>query len=177
MSNHLDFWQKTGWFAIQTKPHRESLAAARIAKLALEVFLPRIREEQLVCSIVRTVTKALFPGYFFTRFCPLESLEAVRYTPAVLRVVGSGRFPLAVAPEILARIQERIEPDGFIRLQASKFQPGDKVTIEQGPFRGWMGEVQREQDDGKRVMILLAAIQEARLLIEKRCLSAAAAAR
>jgi transcriptional antiterminator RfaH len=177
MRDRIDFWQKTNWFAVQSKARQEPLAAARVARLALEVFLPQFREEQPVGRSVRRVTKALFPGDFFSRFCPLESLGAVRYAPGVLRVVGSGRFPNAVAPEIVARIQERIQPDGFIRFEAKGFQPGDKVTIEQGPFQGWIGEVQREQDGGKRVMILLEAIQQARLSVEKRWLSAAASAR
>ena len=67
-----------------------------------------------------------------------------------------------------------MHPDGFIRLEARGFQPGDKGTIEQGPLHGWTGKVQREQDGGKRVMILLEAIQQARLSIEKRWLSATA---
>jgi transcription antitermination factor NusG len=88
--------------------------------------------------------------------------------------VSSGRFPIAVASEILSSIYEQIEPDGFIRLNSRDFQPGDKVIIQQGPFQGWIGEVQREQNGGRRVMILLEAIQQARLSIEKPWLSAAA---
>src|SRR4029077_12933734 len=88
-------------------------------------------------------------------------------SPGVLRVVGSGRFPSAVAPEIVCSIQKRMYPDGFLRLEARGLQPGDKVTVEQGPFQGWMGEVQREQDGGKRVMILLEAIRQAQLSVEK----------
>jgi transcriptional antiterminator RfaH len=167
MSIHLDFWQEKNWFAVQTKAHQESLAAARLAGLALEVFLPQSREQQAVGRCIRRVTKALFPGYFFTRFCPLDFLEAVRYTHGVLRVVGSGRFPIPVAPEIVCGIREQIQPDGFIRLEARRFRPGDKVTVEQGPFQGWLGKIQREHDDGKRVTILLEAIQQARLSVEK----------
>jgi transcriptional antiterminator RfaH len=174
MTGHLNLWQKTSWFAIQTKARQEQFAAACVVKLDVEVFLPQAREEQWVCS--RNVTKALFPGYFFARFCPLESLEAIRYAPGVSRVVGSGRFPTAVAPEIIARVQEQIQPDGFIRLKARRLNPGEKVTVEQGPFQGWIGEVQRELNDGKRVMILLEAIQHARLLVERGWLTAGASA-
>ena len=95
MGIHLDFWQKTSWFAIQSKSRQEDLAAARVAELDLKIFLPQVREKQSVHGGGRRVTKALFPGYFFARFCPLESMDAVRYTHGVLRVVGSGgfRFP------------------------------------------------------------------------------------
>jgi transcriptional antiterminator RfaH len=174
MSDRIDFWQKTSWFVVQTKSHSESVAAARVAKLDLEVFLPQVRAEESVRTGARKIAKALFPGYFFTRFCPLESIDAVRYTHGVSRVVGCGRFPTAVEGEIISSIQQQIRPDGFIRFEARGFRPGDKVTVEQGSFQGWMGEVQREQDDGKRVMILLEAIQQASLSVEKRWLSATA---
>ena len=174
MGIHLDLWQKTNWFAIQSKLRREDLAAACLAELDLKIFLPQVREKQSVYGADRRVTKALFPGYFFARFCPLESMDAVRYTHGVLRVVGSGRYPIPVAPEIVSSIRERIRPDGFVRLETRSFRPGDKVAIKQGPFQGWMGEVQGERDGGKRVMILLEAIQQARLSIEKRWLSATA---
>ncbi|MBV8901862.1 MAG: hypothetical protein JOY92_17310 [Verrucomicrobia bacterium] len=173
MATPLDFWQKTSWFAVQSNARQDSIAATRVAKLHLQVFLPQVCEEQLVSGGVRRVIKALFPGYFFARFCPCESLDAVRYAPGVLRVVGSRQFPIPVAPDVIAAIRGQIQPDGFIRLKAREFKPGDKVTIEQGPFQGWIGEVQREQNDGKRVMILLEAIQQARLLVEKCWLSAA----
>lgn len=174
MANPLDFWQKTSWFAIQSNAHQENLAVAHVAKLDLQVFLPQVREELSLRRGIRRVTKALFPGYFFSRFCPRESLEAVRYAPGVMRVVGSRRFPVPVAPGIIAAIQEQVRPDGFIRFEAQDFRPGDRVVLEQGPFQGWIGQVQREQNDGKRVMILLEAIQQARLLVEKRWLSIAA---
>ena len=150
---HLDFWQKESWFAIQSKSRQERLAAARVAGLDLEVFLPQLREEQSAHDGIRRISRALFSGYFFSRFCPLESLNTVRFTHGVLRAVGSGRFPIPVAPEMIRGIRERIQPDGFIRLELRGFEPGEKVTIEQGPFQGWMGEVQLEQDDGKRVIM------------------------
>jgi transcriptional antiterminator RfaH len=172
MSDQLNLWQKTNWFAVQTKANQEKFVSALVAKSGLEVFLPQIRTEQLIDRRICRLASALFPGYFFSRFCPLECLEAVRYTHGILRVVSSGRFPMPVEPHIIASIRDRIQPDGFIRLEAKCFKPGDKVTIEQGPFQGWMGEVQREQDGGRRVTILLAAVHQATLWVEKRWLSA-----
>lgn len=175
MADPLDSGQKMSWFAIQSNARQENLAVAHLAKLNLQVFLPQVREELSLRGGIRRVTKALFPGYFFSRFGPCESLEAVRYAPGVMRVVGSRRYPVPVAPGIIAAIQEQVQPDGFIRLKTQDFKPGDRVVIEQGFFQGWIGQVQREQNDGKRVMILLEAIQQARLLVEKRWLNIAVA--
>lgn len=166
----MDFWQETNWFAVQTKPFQENLAAARLRQLDLEVFLPRLQREQWVCGVARRVIQPLFPAYLFARFCPSVSGEAIRYVPGVLRVLGNRQSPIPIEPEIISSIRERIQEDGFVRLQPRPFEPGDKVTIAQGPFAGWMAEVEREWDDGKRVAILLGALQQARMVIQRRWL-------
>ncbi|HEY5911135.1 MAG TPA: transcription termination/antitermination NusG family protein [Verrucomicrobiae bacterium] len=169
----MDWINDLNWFAIQTKPHLERVAAAHVTKLDVEIFLPRCRREQAVCGITRVVSSPLFPGYFFARFCPIISFDAVRYAPGVLRVVGSRRFPIPLVPEIITDIRDRLQPDGFMPLDRTRFTSGDRVTIEQGPLTGWMGCVEREWDDGKRVQILLETIQQARLLIDRKWLALA----
>src|SRR5881397_1104494 len=132
----MDFWKETYWFAIQTKPYQENLAAARVAKLDVEVLLPRVKQEQMICGFARLLTKPLFPGYFFGRFCPILSYVVVRYAYGVLRVVGTRQFPIPLDADVISAIQDRVRDDGFIRLEAKGLSPGDAVTIEQGPFAG-----------------------------------------
>jgi transcriptional antiterminator RfaH len=168
----MDLWRETNWYAVQSKPHQENVAAARVAKLDTEVFLPKVKQERLVCGVWRLVARPLFPGYFFSKFCPLLLLDPVRYAPGVLRVVGNGRFPLPVDDAIVSQILSRVQSDGLIRLEQA-LRPGDKVLIEEGPFAGWMGKVEREWDDGRRVSILLEALQQARVLIEKHRIACA----
>jgi transcriptional antiterminator RfaH len=166
----MDYWGETNWFAVQSKPRQENIAAARVARLDVEVFLPRIRQEQLVCGATRTVTKPLFAGYFFARFSPLLGFDAVRYAQGVLRVVGTQRFPIPLEGEVISAIRSRVQADGYIPLETEPFVPGDKVTIEQGPLAGWMGRVEREWDDGRRVMVLLDLLEQARVVTERRYL-------
>src|SRR5258708_19716235 len=99
MNDCIDFWQKTSWFAVQTKSHSESLAANRVAKLDLEVFLPQIRPQQLVRAGVRRPTNALFPGYFFTRFSPLHSIHALRSTPSLFPIAAPSHFHAPSVPQ------------------------------------------------------------------------------
>jgi transcription antitermination factor NusG len=167
----MDFWNETNWYAVQSQPHRENLAAANVLKLDAEVFLPRIRQEQLVCGVKRSLIKALFTGYFFAKFAPVLLFDAVRYAQGVLRVVGTGSFPTPLDEGIISAIRGRVHTDGFIQLKAAPLQSGEQVIIERGPFRGWMGQVERESNDGTRVMILLDAIEHARLSVEKRWLT------
>lgn len=170
----MDFWQETNWFAVQSKPHHENLAAASVVQFDVEVFLPKIRQDQFVGGISRRITKPLFLGYFFARFCPAVSSDAVRYSLGVVRVVGSNQVPIPLSDEVIEEIRSRVQPDGFVSLAPRSFRQGDKVVIEHGPFEGLMGCVEKEVDDGKRVAILLEAISKARVWIEKRWLASAA---
>src|SRR5262245_48983880 len=149
----MDFWRETNWYAVQTKPYHEKLAEVSVANLDAEVFLPRIRREQLVGGFPRFVIRPLFPGYFFVRFCPVVSLDAVQHAHGVTRVVGTKRFPIPLDLVIIASIRGRVQPDGFISTEARTIEPGKKVVIEQGSLAGWMGRVERELDDGRRVSI------------------------
>jgi len=170
----MDLLAETNWFAVQTKPFQEKLAAVGVAKLDVEVFLPRVQVERGVCGIVRLQTKPLFAGYFFARFCPLVSFDAVRYVRGVLRVVGTSRFPIPLDERVIQAIRARIEDDGFVRLASPSFRTGGRVCIDDGPWQGTIGKFEHEMNDGKRVTILLDAIHQARLLVEKKWLSAVA---
>jgi len=170
-----DLWRRTNWFALHTKPRRENFAAANVSALGVESFLPRLKAERLVHGGARTIIKALFPGYFFARFCPEDSFESVKCSRGVLQVVSSGRLPIPVDDKVIRDIEDRIEEDGLIQIHPQGLKPGDRVSIQDGPFEGLMGRVERELDDGRRVVILLETLLHARVQIEKRWLDAEAA--
>ena len=88
-------WGKTNWYAIQSKPHHENSAGGRVAMFGVDVFLAKIKQEQLICG-------------------PLLVFEMVRYAQGVLRVVGSKRYPIPLKDETIRSIRVRIQEDGFI---------------------------------------------------------------
>jgi transcriptional antiterminator RfaH len=171
----IDFWGANHWFAVHTKVRREGFAAANVRMLGIETFLPRLKLDDLFSGAERIVVKPLFPGYFFAHFCPAASLESIEYSRGVLSVVSSGRFPLPIETETMKELHDRAEPDGFIRMPVRNLRPGDRVSIQEGPFEGLVGRVERELDDGKRVTILLETLLRARVQLEKRWLEAEAA--
>jgi transcriptional antiterminator RfaH len=171
----LDLCRDLSWFAIQAKPRRETFAAKNIEKLGIEVLLPRIRFERLILGTALSGTKPLFPGYFFSRFCPEASFGSVKATRGVVRVVSSGRIPIPVAEQVIQEIQDRIEEDGLIKIRPRVLAPGTRVTIQGGPFEGMIGRVERELDDRKRVAIFLETLFQTRVLIDRRWIEVEAA--
>lgn len=168
----MDFWSETNWFAVQTKPQREELALASVSDERIGRFFPccKARGADGTSRI-----RPLFPCYFFARFCPALELDRVRYARGVLRVLSASGVPLPVEDETIEEIQDCLDSEGCVQLQPAPFHAGQCVFIEEGPLRGLMGRVEREWDDGRRVAILLDALLQSRVIVERVCLSPAAA--
>jgi transcriptional antiterminator RfaH len=175
MVKSIDLWREVNWFAIHAKPRRESFAAANLYPLVLEVLLPRVKVDRLIRGSAQQIIKPLFPGYLFARFCPEKSLESVKATSGLLRVISSGRMPISIPNAIVQDIRDREQEDGLIRIFPQVLEPGSLVMIQSGPFEGMMGRVERELDDRKRVAIFLETLFNARVLIERRWIESAAA--
>jgi transcription antitermination factor NusG len=162
----MDAIDEINWFAVHTKRFREMVASASVAALGLEVFLPMVRVKPGEC-VIKTDSKPLFPGYFFSRFHPRTSLEVVDGARGVLKVLRAGASPMPVDEQAIREIQERVEPDGLICLRGNRLKAGDRVAVQAGPFAGLIGRVEREWDDNRRVAVLLEMLSSARVLVER----------
>ncbi len=170
----MDLWRTENWFAIHTKAAREELAAMNIARLGIDVFIPKRLGEKLVWGVSYPVLKPLFPRYVFARFRPDSHMHSIGYARGVRSVVSFGDLPLPVEERIIFEIQSRISAEGYVRLDSTRFNKGDRVTVEEGPFRGLAGMFERELKNQDRVVLLLETIEfQARVLVEKHCLKEA----
>jgi transcriptional antiterminator RfaH len=172
----LSWWREINWYAIHTKAKRESFAALNVAARGIETFYPRLKQERVGGGVTRRFVKPLFAGYFFARFCPAFGLDLVRYARGVLAVVGTGSIPLPLGEQVIAALRAQMEPDGCLAVATPALRPGDWVAIEEGPLQGLMGRIAQEENDERRVTILLETMSHARVSLEKCCLSIAQAA-
>lgn len=167
-----NFWRETHWFAIHAKAHCEAFAVENVTGVGARIFFPQIFEERVIRRCWRKVVKPLFAGYFFAQFCPEKVIESVRNARGVLAVVGCGVSPIPISDGLITELQECVATDGYIHFNKPSLVKGDRVRIEDGPFAGWIGRIEMECDDRKRVGLLLEAVRFGRILIEKRCLTA-----
>ncbi len=154
------------WFAVQAKPASEALAESTLRSLDVETLYPRVQKAvRRRGRKSRILKKPFFPGYLFARFAPEESLRAVTYSRGVTRVVGTKQHPLPVEDAIIDGIKERMDAWGCVTLEEHVLKAGDAVDITDGPFCGWSGVFERDLSDGERVVILLQALEQGRLVI------------
>jgi transcriptional antiterminator RfaH len=165
------------WFAIRARTGAEAVAELNLRALPIETLLPLVRRPvHHATRASRMVLRPLFPGYLFARFCTAVSLRAVKYSRAVLRVVGGDGQPWPVDDAIIADLRERIGPEGYIEIGQRAFRMGDSVRITAGPLSGWAGVFDCELSDTQRVVILIETLQHGRVVIPRDCLELSEAA-
>ena len=159
------------WYAISTRPHRESVAEANLRRLGVETFCPQIKQDRIIRRKMQPAIAPLFPGYLFAQFSIDKQYRAIEYARGVRRVVAFGSEPAIVDESLIETIRCRLE-DGYIVIPGSQLLPGQNVRIENGPLQGFQGIFEREIPGYQRAVILLNALSyQARVVIDLQSLA------
>lgn len=154
------------WYLVNTKSHGEKVAETNLHQLEVEVFCPLLRQEKIIRRKRQNVVSPLFPGYLFAKFDPQHQYRAVQYATGVRKVVMFGSTLAQVEEELINTIKAKMS-NGYVRVHvSSSFKPGQKVRIQDGPFRGLEAVFECEMSDHQRVALLLQAVAyQARVVV------------
>ena len=157
------------WYVIRTRVKQEDRADFNLRSLDIETFSPKVRERRFSYYIDQPQYsyKPLFPGYIFARFEAEKMLSKVCFTRGVRSVVNFGNGPVRVEDEVVDFLKSYAGRDGIVRLDEG-LSSGDKVLIENGPFKNLAGIFERDVKATNRVVILLSAVgYQGRVELEK----------
>lgn len=165
---------ESAWYVLRTKPHQEPLVERRLGELQVESYLPRIAASVRAGRHLQRRVMPMFPTYLFVR-ADLEQRErALRYTPGVRDFLRCGGAAQCVPPEIVEVLRDRTGPTGVYAPPPQRFEPGERLRIEDGPLRGIEVIFERELSGADRVAVLLSEIElKARIVLPRGLLSAA----
>jgi len=144
------------WYAVQTKPRQESVAALNLQRQGYNIYLPKIRvrkrRRQQWCKVV----EPLFPRYLFIDVNTGEQSTApVRSTLGVVGLVRFGTQLQAVPEQVISFLKQNEETDtGQRAADEWPHQPGDKVRVLEGPFAGLSGIYQMEKDEHRALLLI-----------------------
>jgi transcriptional antiterminator RfaH len=157
------------WYAIRTHPKQENRAEQNLKAWGVETFFPKIMDCRFneFTSEPLYFIKPLFPGYLFARFALKNLLHKVRFTRGVHGVVCIGNDPAPVDDRVIEIIASQIDEAGFVKIGVD-LEPGAKVLIQAGPFKGLTGIFEREASAADRIKILLDCVSfQARVETER----------
>lgn len=160
-----DFDLSEYWFCVRSTVGYEARAAEFLSKVTpelrasvgeVETFCPHIRRMIPVGGKKRAVLSALFPGYFFARFCLAKAGRFVASRPGVIGLVRFGDTPTPVPMEVV----DEMKTTDFMAaaesaMSANHFVPGQRLLIREGPFAGMEAEYVASLKDGQRALLLL----------------------
>jgi transcription antitermination factor NusG len=144
------------WVVARAVPHHDRLAAECVGLAGYETFVPKIR----IRVGAQWRTTPLFVAYFFVRI--VDQWRVLERTMGVFNVVKNGATPSRCPDEEIAKLIERADPDGVIRLGARpssspsrhEFTPGAQVSIAAGRFQGFSA-IYSGMSGAEREIILL----------------------
>jgi transcriptional antiterminator RfaH len=100
------------------------------------------------------VTEAMFPGYFFARFCLGEMLPQVRSAHGVSSIVRFGDWYPVIDDSVIEQLRDKTGGDAIAEL-VPEFALGDSVRLTEGPLAGLEAVITQVLPGKERVRLLL----------------------
>lgn len=128
------------WYLIYTKPRNETLARTNLERQGFEVYLPLLAQTRRQRGRYRTVIEPCFPRYLFIALNTVtDNWSPIRSTYGVSRLVTFDGIPAQVPHDLVEQLKQNEDHEGLQRRPEQIFNPGEKVTIIDGPFAGYEG--------------------------------------
>lgn len=154
---------KKHWYAIHTYSGYEDNVARnlkqRVESLGFEdkifnVLVPKEKKIKIKGSKRETIEEKIYPGYVLVEMIvDDDSWYVVRNTPNVTGFIGAGTVPTPLSDAEIETLMKRMgvdEPQYKVDVQV-----GDRVKINDGPFKDFDGKVSEVDMEKGRVKVLV----------------------
>ncbi|OWW18573.1 hypothetical protein AYR66_00750 [Noviherbaspirillum denitrificans] len=158
------------WYLVQTKPRQELRAVEQLRNQDFTCFLPTLAVEKLVQGKLEECVEPMFSRYLFIRLdLGRDNWSPVRSTRGVSKLVSfGGRF--ATLPDDCVAALQSAQEERPRRL----FEPGDRVSVIQGPFAGLEGIYQMHDGEARALVLIELMNQPHKLKLAVQMLRKAA---
>ena len=162
------------WYVVSTKSRNEERAANNLKSGNIEVLAPKIKFKRYKEGKFVYIVEAMFPGYIFVKFHPVDEFRLVKYTRGIKTIVNFNGKIVPLQDESIEFIKNNLEEGGVATIQKKELRRGEKVVIQEGPFKRFSGIFEKELDSKERVAILLDGVDYcARMEIDRELVASA----
>jgi transcriptional antiterminator RfaH len=142
------------WYLARTKPRKEKVLAANLARWDVETFSPYIRRSGAKTSKL----ESLFPSYIFCKFdATAPSWQAIRWAPGLSYFLTIGDELAVIDESLITYLQAKTQRWNAGAIEA-RFSAGDRVAIVDGPFSGFTAMFEEYTSTRERCRILVEAV-------------------
>jgi len=154
------------WYVIRSKPNKEDFLARQLQIHEIEVYYPVLNVKP-VNPRARKL-RPYFPNYLFIHVDLGEiNISDLQWMPGASRVVSFDGHPASVPDVLINTLKQKVNQQNILlRDQRNNLQPGDIVTIQDGPFAGYEAVFDTQLSGTERVRVLLSLLQNRKLPVE-----------
>jgi len=129
---------------------KKKCSPEQIEKVGQKIRCPENRVEAKI-----ELRDRLYPGYIFIKADLDKDLQSlIRRVPRVLGFVSAGGRPVEVSESEIVAMKERLKK-GVPKVRKLKFDIGDKVKINEGPFIGFEGTISEIDPEHEKLIVLV----------------------
>lgn len=152
------------WYVIQVYAGYEEAVKAdivkRIAQEGLEdsfgdILIPSVKLKHLF-DAQESKDSQLFPGYVLIEM--VSNPTTIRLVTSSLRVIKflGGKDPFPLSKREIDRILSQMKGEVIVTAKKSDFQVGSEVEIKEGPFAGFVGIIDKIDEENERLTIMVS---------------------
>jgi len=127
------------WFAIYTRPKNEKKVVEGLEKLGIEVYCPMVTQIKQWSDRKKKVETPLINSYVFVNIED-KNRNIVFEVPGVVRYLFWLGKPAIIQEQEIDTLKASLKGI-FSSVEVNGIEPGDSLTISQGPFQGKEGVV------------------------------------
>lgn len=163
--------EQASWYVLYCKHREELRASENLGGQGIDTFYPQINIEKLRGGRRSSKLEPLFPNYLFALLDPQKTnFNAVRSTRGVSHTVKFGAQLARVSDAFISQLRElngdRAKSDNQPAVDTTLPQPGEKVIISRGAFRGLEAIYQCADGLERSVLMVKMLEQHSELIID-----------
>ncbi len=158
------------WYVLTSKPREEQRAFDNLKSQGYEVFLPKVSKVKKRQGSKTVSMEPLFPSYLFIHLDnSTANFNAIRSTRGIGSFVRFGMKHAVISDHIVEKIQTDMQQTQDAKktlAQLLNYQAGDKVNINEGPFKG-LQAIYKAKDGLERSVLMIKLLgQENEVSVE-----------
>jgi transcriptional antiterminator RfaH len=129
------------WYVVYTKPKWEKKTASKLNEIGVKAYCPLISKVSQWTDRKKTIQVPLFNSYIFVQIEEKDKNLIFSISGVVRYLFWLGK-PAIVRDSEIDAIQNWLSSPLIFDLSVEKWQKGDKITLESGPFKTQSAVVQ-----------------------------------
>lgn len=152
------------WYVVQVYTGFEDIVKADLDKRVIEESLQDLFGQILVPTVElvsfftdnKDKKEKIFPGYLLIQMeMTGDSFRLVSSSPRVTRFLGGGS-PVSLSDKEVDRIFSQMSGKVAVSEEKSMFVVGNEVHITSGPFSGFVGGIDKVDEDREKITVLVS---------------------